>query len=29
MSQIESLAIMHVMDEIREMIDLKYPFEAI
>ncbi len=28
MSQIESLAIMHVMDEIRETIDLKYPFEA-
>lgn len=28
MSQLESLAIMQVMDEIREMIDLKYPFEA-
>lgn len=27
MRQIESLAIMQVMDEIREMIDLKYPFE--
>lgn len=28
MSHIESLAIMSVMDEIREMIGLKYPFEA-
>jgi predicted dehydrogenase len=27
MSHIESLAIMQVMDEIREMIDLRYPFE--
>jgi predicted dehydrogenase len=27
MSHQESLAIMHVMDEIREMIGLKYPFE--
>lgn len=27
MSHLESLAIMHVMDEIREMINLRYPFE--